>query len=539
MAETLTRFEIFSRINETLKNKIKLFHVFNDCHNRKNVLFVTCEDRVFAFGANGWGICGFGHENAVEEPQEVEELRDKRVQSFFFGNDFALALTEDNQVFGWGANYCGQLGTGVTTEVDDRSVPVLFEFFRERTVKQISCGYFHSLVLTTDGHVFGWGWNAHGQVGCGRRGVESVPQITRLEALSELSVRAVHCSYNSSLALTADGQVFGWGDNSSRQLGHRLEHYFEPRLIQGIQNVRAICSSLTNTYFLSAEGKVFFCGEYENHARNQPVTVTCQELPKLMDIHKKSDSEERAPKRLKSEPRFTALNLIDGKTTAVTEEWVFALKGNRITKTKYKSLFDYYSIKYQLTHRTIEVRRDHRVLKVMARAFNNPKNADLKFKLKRRASDQFEHVFAHRWFLEENSEYFARMFANKWAEAGSGEVEVTGYSFEAYFEYLRWLYTATVETQDLEVLMEMLAIAEVYLDKDFKDKCVTHVKALTDLRNVCSVYSFAVELRAKSLEDFCFTIIADNVRHIITTEDYQLMDSSVAKHFFTEYFKHN
>ncbi|CAG2174599.1 unnamed protein product [Oppiella nova] len=66
----------------------------------------------------------------------------------------------------WGYNIWGQLGRGVTPE-EDYSKPKRISYFDDKDVQQISCGFQHSLALTSSGQVYGWGRNWEGQIGLG------------------------------------------------------------------------------------------------------------------------------------------------------------------------------------------------------------------------------------------------------------------------------------------------------------------------------------------------------------------------------------
>src|ERR1700744_6552497 len=112
MPVSLDDFEVCDKIPSDLKNVVERFYVLD---NRKgyNVLFVTIDDIVFGFGTNSYGVCGVGNEMVVNEPKVIEELCGKSVKQFFNGFAFALALTSDGQVWGWGRYDHGQLGLDV------------------------------------------------------------------------------------------------------------------------------------------------------------------------------------------------------------------------------------------------------------------------------------------------------------------------------------------------------------------------------------------------------------------------------------------
>ena len=198
MRELINSLEIFDEIPIKLKKVIKSLYVFDD-NKGYNVLFVTLNDKVFGFGSNDCGVCGFGHQMVVNEPKIIEELCDKSVIQFYNAKYSAFVLTSDNKLYGWGNNLYGQLGLKV---INDSKIykPVLIEDLNDIIIKQISCGSLHTLILSNDGIVYGWGDNRFGQIGCGIELGEKISVITQLKSLK--NINAIHCSFRSSFALT-------------------------------------------------------------------------------------------------------------------------------------------------------------------------------------------------------------------------------------------------------------------------------------------------------------------------------------------------
>ncbi|CAG2168288.1 unnamed protein product [Oppiella nova] len=79
-------------------------------------------------------------------------------------NHNILFVTTDDMV--WGHNMWGQLGRDVTPKGAYLKAERI-SYFDEKDVQQISCGFQHSLALTSNGQVYGWGRNIKGQIGCG------------------------------------------------------------------------------------------------------------------------------------------------------------------------------------------------------------------------------------------------------------------------------------------------------------------------------------------------------------------------------------
>ncbi len=81
--------------------------------------------------------------------------------------------------------------------------------------KIVSSGGQHSLALNADGQVYGFGCNYYGQLGLGdnkdREILTLIPSLTNIISISS--------AYYHSLALTADGHVYVFGHNNFGQLG--------------------------------------------------------------------------------------------------------------------------------------------------------------------------------------------------------------------------------------------------------------------------------------------------------------------------------
>ncbi|XP_054154062.1 stress-activated protein kinase alpha-like [Oppia nitens] len=82
------------------------------------------------------------------------------------GCDFALCITSDQQIYSWGLNYNNQLGRHIS---DKYSKPAVITYLSDIYIIDITSGSHHSLALSSDGTVYGWGLNTYGQCGCGQQ----------------------------------------------------------------------------------------------------------------------------------------------------------------------------------------------------------------------------------------------------------------------------------------------------------------------------------------------------------------------------------
>ena len=157
-------------ITNDFKSIIKSFYIFNTSYNnsKETQMFVNIKERIFGIGYNRYGVCGQGHDNDIDQLEIIPEVFNshEKVEHFFNGLDYVLCLTSDSQLFSWGKNDHGQLGIGCADN-DLLYKPQLIQSFVDVKIVQVCCGERHSLVLTEEGVVYGWGDNCYGQTGVG------------------------------------------------------------------------------------------------------------------------------------------------------------------------------------------------------------------------------------------------------------------------------------------------------------------------------------------------------------------------------------
>lgn len=94
---------------------------------------------------------------------------------------YVRTIGASSPILSTGKNNKGQLGRPTDSSSSLSLGPVnLPATIGNDAIKDIACGSEHVVVLTRDGEVYGWGWNEHGNLGTG--GTEDVPLATLLWA---------------------------------------------------------------------------------------------------------------------------------------------------------------------------------------------------------------------------------------------------------------------------------------------------------------------------------------------------------------------
>ncbi|GAB6032349.1 RCC1 and BTB domain-containing protein 2 [Chamberlinius hualienensis] len=171
-------------------------------------LALTQDGEVFSWGSNNYGQCGHNTTQTQKTPRKISSIiAEKRVISVVCGENNSICIIDNGEVYSWGNNYSGQLGTGSN---QTQTIPTNVVNLTGIVIVKVVCGYAHTLALSDEGMLYGWGDNSYGQLGNGRRDNRAIPQRVAANIERVVDIAAFHYNYLSA-ALTQLCQVYVWG----------------------------------------------------------------------------------------------------------------------------------------------------------------------------------------------------------------------------------------------------------------------------------------------------------------------------------------
>ncbi|KAL2583290.1 hypothetical protein GLYMA_14G066000v4 [Glycine max] len=116
--------------------------------------------------------------------------------------------------FGWGLY--GQCGQGIT---DDELSPTCVSSILGIHIERVAAGLWHTVCTSADGDVYAFGENQFGQLGTGADQAETLPRLLDSPSLDNLRAKNISCGARHTALVTEGGKVFCWGWNKYGQLG--------------------------------------------------------------------------------------------------------------------------------------------------------------------------------------------------------------------------------------------------------------------------------------------------------------------------------
>lgn len=261
-------FSVFAGKNKVYGGGVDIFS--NDVHPVESWRNVATKSRVYAFGDNAHGQCGFDPETRpFLKPEEgskciVKVPSKAPVKQVHCTLDTSFILLESGELFSFGLGTDGQLGRNVPLR-DWHCLPVEGDF-KGSLVSSIKGSTDTLCAVTTSGNLFMWGQNEYEQMS---------PFSTQIQVSYPVEIRlslgkilAADTTATSCVILNSKGEVFVWGFGVIGQGPdvHSLKRpvQLHPNLFSGgfgdDGEIQKIFAGNTSMFALSRKGNLFAWG---------------------------------------------------------------------------------------------------------------------------------------------------------------------------------------------------------------------------------------------------------------------------------------
>ncbi len=275
-------------------------------------------------GTNGELFCYSG--SSVTKPDRI--MSD--VTKFSAGSDHAAAIS-DGKLYTWGNNDCGQLGLGDTIP---RNSPVKVQLPSEPT--KVWCGNKCTFVQTKDGRVFVFGDNSRGMLGTETKETYvSTPKSNIY--LADIDDLEISCGNGFCIALI-ENVVYGWGTNTSGRLCDLSKTTLYPQMLsEDLMGIKAIAAGDSHCLAVDAGGTVWGWGNNSSNQLGDKDVGVFTVLPIIIDIIAPVSGEYSLAEKIDANGNYSMAVDTDGKVWVwgVNSDGQLGVEGSRIKKPTY------------------------------------------------------------------------------------------------------------------------------------------------------------------------------------------------------------
>lgn len=212
---------------------------------------LTQNGQIYTFGSNVYGQLG-RTEGKTLFPDLVTSLSKIKIVQISCGYYHMGAIDDQGQVYLWGSGKDWELGNAINI---DQSLPILNPYINK--IKQLVCSLGFTLMLTTEGKVYGCGDDKYKQLGLGPSNtVYKLTEIPNLPIIIQIAAGVHHTAF-----LSMTGDVYTCGNNSYGQLGlGNIGAELVPRKIPDLPKISQVACGFSHTAMITTDGHLYVCG---------------------------------------------------------------------------------------------------------------------------------------------------------------------------------------------------------------------------------------------------------------------------------------
>jgi len=182
---------------------------------------ITLEQKVYVFGSTKEpgerSPMGIGEVTSAPDPQFVRGLKDVKIIQIAASAKHTLALSAEKNVYGWGSKDMTGLG-------EDTNHPEVLAFLKDFQVIGVSACSNHSAVWTKEGHCYTFGLTGP-WLGLGEKKTQNAAGVSipfgrvQFNGMQDIPILKVICSVTHTMTLFKNGVVGLFGMNQYGQIG--------------------------------------------------------------------------------------------------------------------------------------------------------------------------------------------------------------------------------------------------------------------------------------------------------------------------------
>ncbi|KAJ7957057.1 ultraviolet-B receptor UVR8-like [Quillaja saponaria] len=244
-------------------------------------LAVTIEGEVQSWGRNQNGQLGLGTTEDSLLPQVIQAFQGVPIRTVAAGAEHSAAVTENGELYGWGWGRYGNLGLG---DRNDRLIPEKVSTIDGEKMDMVACGWRHTISGSSSGGLYTYGWSKYGQLGHGDFQDSLVPH--KLESLIDCFISQISGGWRHTMALTSDGKLYGWGWNKFGQVGvgDNVDHCSPVQVMfPNEQKVVQISCGWRHTLAVTEKQNVYSWGRGTNGQLGHGESID-RNLPKIIEV---------------------------------------------------------------------------------------------------------------------------------------------------------------------------------------------------------------------------------------------------------------
>ncbi len=242
---------------------------------------------VWSWGQNNQGRLGSGQANkALDNPAPTQIPGLVNITATAASGETAYALSNDGDVYSWGYEHRGALGNGISgTDPNVVYTPTkLTGDLDTLNITDIEAAYLQGFALTDTGDVYSWGGQYYGLLGTGVAEGSAIATPTKISTLA--NIQKLDANYINVVALDSDGDLFAWGSQFGQAPPQEIAFFENITVVDAVLG-QGFIVALDNTgkVYSVGDGTYGALGLGDTNSRTTPEQITALVGKVIDSIH--------------------------------------------------------------------------------------------------------------------------------------------------------------------------------------------------------------------------------------------------------------